>query len=274
MKNAVRPSDAQRHTDSHSNPRILMKRPLSTTLALCIFVSSSIARAQSPVSAEPSNRNTPTWHVVAGIGTDAPIAIGGRAHVETPFRLRLSTSVGILPKPYVDAVNSFVVSIGGYSDATADLIKSALQSSFVWRTHVGYRPFASLGLYGEVGYGLVTLGGNATGSEIIAGVTGKTLPISESSGSPSRPFDITSTLHMLDVEIGYDWKVAERFELRAALGGAFTIAAKTRITPGYTPRTPKLVDQFAAYGETYLDDTYTSYVFSPVLSLSAGYRFF
>jgi hypothetical protein len=232
----------------------------------------SITTLFTPSGASADDAKPARWHLVAGAGTDAPLSVGAHARVEAPSRLRLSTSVGILPGPYVDGINAFVVAVGGYSDATADLVRSALTSSLVWRTHLGFRPVESLGLYGELGYGLVSLGGSATGSEIISGVTGRALPSSEPASS--QPFDVTSTLHMLDVEVGYDLPVTEVLEVRLAVGGAFTLASSTRIAPGYAPRTPQLVKGFTDYGESYLDDVYTSYVFAPVVSVGIGYRFF
>lgn len=212
------------------------------------------------------------WHASAGVGTDLPLAIGARAQVEMPFRLRLSTSIGILPAPYVDGINAFVVAVGGYDDATADLVKSTISSSLIWRNHVGYRPVKSLGLYGELGYGLVALGGSTTASTLIAGVTGKSFPSSEASGN--HVFDAAATLHMLDLEVGWDFPIADRLELRVAAGGAFTVASQTTIEPRFSPRAARLVNEFTDYGEQYLDDTFTSYVFTPVLSVSAAYRFF
>ena len=54
---------------------------------------------------------------------------------------------------------------------------------------------------------------------------------------------------------------------------AFTLGASTTLTPDYTPRAPHLTSAFARYGESYLDDLYTSYVFSPVVSVGVGYSF-
>lgn len=229
--------------------------------------------SDAPISTSPGSTPKPAaWHLVAGVGTDFPVTVGARAHVEAPFRLRLSTSIGILPGPYVDAINGIVVAMGGYSDATADLVRAALKSSLVWRTHVGFRPFERLGLYVEGGYGLVTLGGDATASQIVAGVTGKQPPATEQSGD--KTYDAKATLHMVDAEVGWDFAVWERLSVRLAIGGAFTVASSTTIEPTYSPRAPRLVQEFTAEGEKYLDDTFTSYVFTPVVGLGVGYLFF
>jgi len=239
-----------------------MRAFLASAFGLGCLLACSRASAADPAA----------WHVAAGAGTDFPLALGARADVEAPFRLRASTSIGVLPGPYVDAINGFVVAIGGYDQSTADLVKAALSASLVWRTHLGYRPFEHLGLYGEAGYGLVALGGSASASEVVAAATGREVPPGEATGS--RAFDITSTLHMVDVELGWELALHERLRLRTAIGGAFTVASSTRIEPTYTPRSPRAVSELARAGEAYLDDTYTSYVMSPVASVSLSYVFF
>jgi hypothetical protein len=211
------------------------------------------------------------WKVAAGVATDFPVDVAARLAVETPFRLRLNTQIGFLPGPYVSAMNGILEGFGAYDSSTGDLIKSALQSSFVWRTHVGYRPFRKLGLYADAGYGLVTLGGNATTAQLVTAVTGATYPATETGADKS--FDAKATLHMLDVEIGYDIPIASPFELRAALGGAFTLGSSTTLTPDFTPRSPRAVDAFVSAGESYLNTTFRSYVFTPVLTLGASYVF-
>ena len=222
------------------------------------------AAASAPSSTSEGSR----WHATLGAGTDFPIAAGGRFVLETPFRARLSTSLGFMPGPYVDAINATVVGVGGYDDQTADLVKTVLQSSLVWRTHVGIRAWR--GLYVEAGYGLVTLGGAAAGSELIAAVTGRPFPTSVAG---TLPFRIDATLHMADVEIGYDFHLSPRWQVRAAVGGAFTFAASTRIEPDFQP-VPTQVNQFARDAEAYLDDVFTSYAFTPVVSVSVAYALF
>jgi hypothetical protein len=209
------------------------------------------------------------WHGTVGVGTDFPVAVGGRFVLESPYRLRLSTSVGFMPGPYVDAINATVVGLGGYDQRTADLVRAALQSALVWRTHLGVRAWR--GLYVEAGYGLVVLGGAAAGSDLIAAVTGQTLPASEGTG---RPFKIDATLHMADVEVGYDFHLSRRWQVRAAIGGAFTFAASTHIEPGYLPVSSQLVNQFSRDAEAYLQDVFTSYGFTPVASVSLAYALF
>lgn len=213
------------------------------------------------------------YHLSLEAGTDFPLAVVARLTAELPRRIRLGTAVGSLPGPYVDAINGVVVSLDGYPQETADLVRAALQSSLVWRLQAGWRPFASRGFYADLGYCLVTLGGGATGDQIIAAATGQSL----SSSTRGREYDMQSTLHVFTVEIGWQWLLwRDRLSLRAAVGGAFTVGASTAIAPQFstTGLQERAVQTFTDFGERYLDEIYTAYVHTPVLTVTAGYRFF
>jgi hypothetical protein len=213
------------------------------------------------------------WHLQVEALTDLPMNLGAKVIAEGPGRLRLSTSLGYLPGPYVDLVNAIVVGLGGYDQKTADLIRAALGSSLLSRTHLGWRPFATYGFYFEVGYGLVALGGGLSREEILSAVTGRSAPQGEPGST--RTYNVRSTLHMIDVELGWQWLFfGDRLTLRAALGFAGTLGSATSISPSYAPRAPNLVREFTRAGEAYLDGIYTSYVFTPVVTVALGYRFF
>lgn len=211
------------------------------------------------------------WSASTAAGTDVPIDVGVRVQVETPSRVRFSVAAGLLPGVYVDAINAFLVGIEAYPQETADLVKSSLERSLVVRTHVGGRPLRRRGFYVELGHALVGLGGGSTGAEIVEAATGESVPSSDD--GTTRRFEVRSVLHMLDVELGWEWTVARRLRLRAAIGGAFTVASSTSIDPEYEPSAPRLTEQFTAASEDYLDDIYTTYVHTPVVTFAAGYAF-
>jgi hypothetical protein len=222
------------------------------------------ALSSTPASAEPR------WAVTAGAGTDVPLDVAVGVLVESPSRLRLSTTLGIMPGAYVDTTNAVLVGLDAYDETTASLIRATLKSSLILRMHVGWRPFARRGLYAMAGYGLVTLGGGTTGSELIEVATGRQLPATDR--DMPREFSSTSTLHMLDIELGWEWRIGP-VTLRAAIGGMFTLAAHTTIEPKYQPRAPNLTQEFADAGASYLDDIFTSYVHGAVITTAAAYSF-
>jgi hypothetical protein len=197
--------------------------------------------------------------------TSVPLDLGVRLTAEvTPARLRLSTGAGFLPGAYVDGINALVQAAGGYGDATAELVRSSLQSSFVWRSHVGLRPLGDF--YVEAGYGLVSLGGGASTAELLSALAGRSFP----GASRTSTFTARSTLHLLDAEAGWEGELAEDLRLRAALGAVFTFAASTHVEPDFEPRllARPAVAAFARRAEIELDRTYERYVHMPVVTIA------
>lgn len=238
---------------------------LGVIVGLGVWASEGAARADDAVTA-PSEAK---WRGAVAAGTEFPMSFGVRGQIEAPFRLRLSTTLGVMPGPYVSAINGFLVGINAYDQATADLIRAALSASLMWRTHVGYRPFREHGFTIEAGYGLVALGGGASAATLISAVSGQPAP----EGAADKNYKIGSALHMLDVELGWEWVVVKHLFLRAALGGAFTVGSSTTIEADFQPRAQRANEAFAKVGEAYLNDTYRTYVFTPVVSVWAGYAF-
>ena len=188
-----------------------------------------------------------------------------------PYRLRVAMGAGVLPGAYVDLINAVAVAADAYDENTARIIRSSLETSMVLRFHVGWRPFARYGFVVEVGYGLVALGGAVTNEDLLSLATGVPSPREPIS---HRDYDVTSTLHMVDVELSYRWVLARGLVLRVALGFAGTVAAQSKVEPRFTPMAQMTVQRFTNAVEDYLDDTYTSYVFTPTLTAAIGWRAF
>lgn len=205
--------------------------------------------------------------------TDAPIQVGVRVTAEGPYRLRVSTGVGVLPAAYVDVINATCTSAGWYDEVTASLISASLENALVWRTHLGWRPFARHGFQFEGGYALVALGGGVTGPELIEALTGQSVP-EDSAGE--RSFALRATVHQADVSAGWEWVIRGHLVLRADLGGAFTLAARTDVEPEFELQTrlgEAAVDAMEIEAETTLDETLVTWVHSPTVGLGVGWRF-
>jgi hypothetical protein len=207
----------------------------------------------------------------AGAHSDLPLSVGGRVGLEFPGRFRIASSMGFLPGGYINTINSIMVNTGSYTQSTADLIHSTLKSSLVWRIHGGFRPFENYGFHVEAGYGLIALGGGASAAEIISGTTGATL--SDGGAASGKTFTVNSTLHMLDIELGWEWFWNQVY-FRASVGGAFTVASSTSVTANYKATFPRITEAFAVSTETYLNDIYSRYVHTPTVSFTVGYSFF
>lgn len=218
-------------------------------------------------------RGAVAWDLRAGAGTEFPIDLGVHGVVEGPGGLRLTTSLGYMPGVYVDAINATLIAFKAYDDTTADLIRATLDSSLVWKAHLGWRPFRRHGFTVEAGYRLVTMGGGLGTEDLIAAVTGSTPP--SQTEDVGLEYNVSSTLHMADAELGWEWRLGGRLWLRAAVGGAFTFAATTTMGPKTQPRTPRgkeAVAKLGADGSAFLDNIYTSFVMSPVVNLLCVYE--
>ncbi|MBI5502564.1 MAG: hypothetical protein HY907_20130 [Deltaproteobacteria bacterium] len=241
-------------------------RPRVHARSVAVVLGVALALHASPASAE--------WRLGVEALTDVPVQFGGRVWVEFPYGVRVDTSLGWLPGPYVDVINAIVVGLEGYDQNTADLVAGALSSSLVWRLHAGWRPLPDWGFYFEAGYGLAALGGGLGAEQLITAATGRAPPHDVPA---DRTYDITSLVHMIDVEVGWQWALFDdRLTLRTAIGFAGTVGASTTIEPQFTPLTAdgrRGVEQLTEAGEAYLDDVYTSYVFTPVVTAAVGYQF-
>ncbi|MEM6787415.1 MAG: hypothetical protein AAF928_15710 [Myxococcota bacterium] len=241
--------------------------PLAAAVcAVLVGMSPSRAWAEDP----PLTEDT---HLTVEGGTHFPLDVGGQVAAEVPYRLRFVASLGVLPGPYVDTINEVVVSAGGYDEPTADLIAAALDRSLVARLSVGWRPLPRWGWTVDAGYGLVTLGGEVTGADLIGLAVGVDV---DTMGNDDAGFDVMSTLHLITFDTGYEWVFFDRLVLGARIGFAGTLDAVTEVVapPSSRPGVDAALQGLARESEAYLDDIYETYVFTPVASLTVGYRFF
>ena len=225
----------------------------------------------SPADARGRGDNQ-EWHLHAELVTDAPLQLGARAVVIAPHRLRLSMSLGVMPSAYVNLINDLARAFDWYDPFTAAIIESALGNSLIMRWHAGWQPWEERGFYFELGYTLATLGGGTTTEQILADATG--LEPDDRSRSHSRAYQIDSTLHLIDVELGWEWVFDDTWTLRTALGYAGTVASSTTVEAQFPARFTAAVHAIESGTAAYLDDVYTSYVHTAVLTLGIGFRVF
>lgn len=214
--------------------------------------------------------------------TDVPISLGVGGLAEFQDQWRISTSVGLMPRSYVALSNAVVMKFPyTYTEPTAELIEDTIQNSLVWSVMAGWSP-RSLGLYTHVGYRLVTLGGGATAAALIEGITGQMVGDGSAADSNREPImiDAASTLHMLGLEIGWEWPIMtleaeQKLTLRASIGWSYTVHSSADLgvdLTGRRPRVQEALTQLELEGEEYLIDTFDSYVHPPTMSLALGYQ--
>ena len=218
----------------------------------------------------------------AEVLTDVPISLGLGGLAEYQGQWRIATSVGLMPRSYVALSNAVVMQLPNtYTEPTAELIEETIQNSVVWSMVAGWSP-RSIGFYTHVGYRLVTLGGGATAASLIEGITGQMLGDDDAASPDREPLmiDAASTLHMLGLEIGWEWPVLrfkseESLILRASIGWSYTFRSSAVLDVDFAGRRPiakEALKQLGVAGEEYLVDTFDRYVHPPTVSLALGYQ--
>ncbi|MEM9490695.1 MAG: hypothetical protein AAGC55_16225, partial [Myxococcota bacterium] len=239
---------------------------LSLALLLGLTVPGT-ARAESPASpaAESMTDGERSWAIDAEIDNVVPVTLGAGVVVETPGRLRLGTSLGVMPGPYLDLVNAVSTGLDFYDQALADVITQVQDRSMIWTLRAGWRPQSDGDLHLDVGYSRVALGGTVSAADLMA-ISSIMVPAGE---GLDDPFDIESTLHVARVEVGYVFWLEDTY-VRLAVGGAFTMSANTTVDAGSDASVSR--ENIAVAGAEILDDTYTTYVHTGTVTLTLGYR--
>lgn len=216
----------------------------------------------------------PAWHFVASVTTEAPLAASLRGDLELPGRLRVATSYGMMPSSYVSVVNRLLsLAGGGNMQSSPGLLGMTVDEGTAFRLHGGWRPSSTAGFLMMVGYGRVNLYGSGSARALVEGATGMTPPAGtpESTGT----YQIQSTLHMFEAEVGWEWLMfGDRLALRIAGGVSGTVDSRTSIQPQWTSRSPATTAQVVDAAEARVDRTLQSYAITPVFSIGLGYRIF
>lgn len=219
----------------------------------------------------PAIAQADPFHAQVAVGTDLPVALSVRGDVELPGRLRVMASGGITPEVYLRAYNGILHAASSGSQSGSGLFGMTVDSGSAWRVHGGWRPFAGAGLVLMAGYGRLNLAGSANARDVFTYVTGTAPPaqVPEANGV----YDIRSTLHMFDAELGWEFLFfGDHLVIQTAVGFSGTVDSRTAITPRFNSTTPGAAAA-RTVAEGYVDQALQSYVFLPTFSLSLGYRF-
>ncbi len=210
------------------------------------------------------------WHVDLMARTDFPVDAGVALDVETPERLRLGLGLGVVPAPYVDAINAVAYAANWYDTATGDLIQDTIGASFVVHPVIGVRPVAREGFVVDAGFKLAVLGGKNTSAGLIAGLTGEEIP--EGYSAAARDLRATAVVGMVTTRLGWVWEPTDHLVVRLDLGGAFTVTSTSRVSPPDGAAAERLWAPLTRAGEVYLDQTMTRYVHTPTIGVGVGWR--
>ncbi|TMQ07650.1 MAG: hypothetical protein E6J90_42705 [Deltaproteobacteria bacterium] len=201
-------------------------------------------------------------------GFNAPLEVAAGVELVLPWRIRIGTSFGILPRSVERAVNTQLVEHGAYARPLGDLIAASTERVLLWHGHLAVQPWRRHGFVATVGYGVAWLHGTATVPQV-ADATGMMVPDDVPLGDAR--FDLRSRLHLFDAELGWEWRWHRHWSLRVNLGAAVTLGARTRVTLQPAIDDARLHD-LTNLAEAKLDHAYTTYVKTPLLSAFIGYQ--
>ena len=233
----------------------------------------ALALSQTPAEAPPPEpRGASPVSLALGAGTDFPLSVHAAALLELPGRVQLSTSLGLLPRSYLEVLNDVLVETGAYGEDEALLVEDSLSSAVAWRTFLGWRPSAQRGFYFAVGYTLLTLGGNVTSTDTLFRALGLAVP--DELQEEVALARVRSTLHQGAAELGWQWQLPARLKLKLGLGGFTTFAASSSLEPEVAEPLASLVEPLLSPAEVELNDTYREHVHGGYVSLALYFTLF
>jgi hypothetical protein len=239
--------------------------PIRPAFALAALLSltttTTFAQEDARELAEPpaeAVEATAPLQVEALVGTTAPIDVSVGARAVIYDRLLVSSSLGV--GVYGGFIGAIAGSVGG--EAVGDIAQELTNGVVVFRAGLGVRPFGNGGPELLASYALL----HRSPTFDLA-----TLAAAYDLEAPSGDVDASLTLHAVHFEFGWTIAIGDGFIVRPAFGWLHPIdgTAELDVPQAQTARQERVVSEV----EAELDDALTSYVMTPTLSISAGWRF-
>jgi hypothetical protein len=214
-----------------------------------------------------SGRAPVSWEVAAG--TRFPLEIGIDGVIEVPFGFTAHLGLGFMPRFYRDAINSTATGFGWYSDSDAELVAAALEDAFLISPTVGWRPPPVPSLEVFIGYVVAFAGGTVTQAEA---------EMISDQDLPNRPdvaeVPLSGTVHGFQLGLAYQIALERHLALRLSLAYFQVVGSSTSIDVTLDgAAAQRVVDRVEVAVDDYVHHLLTSYVKSPLLGISAVWRF-
>lgn len=231
------------------------------------------APAEAPAK-KPAAKPSET-HFDLGIGTEAPISVGGVATLEVPHRILFQVNAGILPKGYADAIDGFLTGVGAYDATVSSMVRGSISNSFVFRGSLGLRPFEGHGFEILGGYTLITAGGSVATTDVLNAILAESGSALQAPAGLGEDIPISATLHNFHASIGWRWLLADdHLVIRASLSYLQTVAANVQVkVPSTATALVPYEGQINETVNSYLSPYFAKYAKAPTLGLSAAVRF-
>jgi hypothetical protein len=210
-----------------------------------------------------------------GAGTYFPLGLVAEGTLELPERILLRADAGFMPTPYSNTIIDIVNDLGAINAFETDLLKTAIENSFVARVGGGWRPFPKLGFEALAGYTLLTAGGGLSRTDLVDSYLESKGSTDRSPRTAARDVPMHTTLHAFDVSLGWRFRLLEdKLVLRTSLENFQCFASSTSVGLSASNR----VEQAAANRinseiQGYLDPIFRKYVKVPLVGVTLAYRF-
>lgn len=246
-------------------------RTLIVALPLLLApLSASAGDPPAPPSAAPAAKD---WHLDLGAGTQFPTSAGAMITAELPYRILAQLDVGWMPQPYAYTIDALLQALGSYDDTTSQLIRAALANSFTMRVAAGWRPFANHGFEITAGYTLTALGGSLGAADLINTALAGRGSTAQIPSESAQGIPLGATLHSLQIQLGWRWLLlSDKLVLRASVSYLQTLASSFSVDLS-SRRESSLEEQVSRELTDYLAPYLATYAKTPVIGLSAAYRF-
>lgn len=226
-------------------------------------------------SAAPKPERPRDYHVDLGVGTEVPLYVGGLLTAELPHRLLLQVGVGVMPRAYIEAIDSALTQAGAYDAAVSTLVRNSLGNSMVVRASIGGRPFPDHGFEILGGYTLLTMGGAVAPSDVINAVLADTGASLQVPAGLAGDIPVSATLHNFHASLGWRWLLADdRLVIRASLSYFQTLDSHVSVK---IPQTATAIvpyeGQINSQINALIGPYFAKYAKAPTLGLSAAVRF-
>ncbi|MDX2094249.1 MAG: hypothetical protein SFX73_40835 [Kofleriaceae bacterium] len=238
-----------------------IKRGVVSALGV-LLVSTSIAHGQPehPVEA-------PRWTFTPIIGSDVGLDLAAGLQIETPFRLRVTGTVGWMPRGYAWVLKKWLEGVYDVSDPVGNVVEDLISGALVLRANVGYRILPDRGLFAFVGYTYQRASKNGLIASALEDATDRELP---GGMAPMRLFDTTASANLIDVQVGWQWPIRYGFSIQASVGLIVIASTSTTLEPTFVPSPG--IEEFIRVAEDILEDAGQGKV-APIGTVFLGYTF-
>lgn len=141
-----------------------------------------------------------------------------------------------------------------------------MEHVWLWHAHIAVQPFARHGLVVGVGFARASIHGSATIQQVATSIG-----FSDAVDVGDEHFDLSSRLHLVEAEVGWEWRLGHRLTIGISVGAFFTSSSRAHVTLDPPLDDPR-VDELGRLAADELEHAYSTYVKAPLLSSFVGYE--